>query len=385
MKSGGIWREAQPFVKNGGVWKSAEAYVKNGGVWKVAAATDTTPPPAPTMTLTVRDGRYVEVGIKVGTSDVADLSLVRVLVSTTGFPGSPLASGYISQADATWPAEPWSDWKYTGSTRTNSSQVYVKNYPQNANDATQLTGDRYYYFSAFAQDEAGNWSGVTQSRIWVAAAPSTPGEDPTPPIDPYDPEDPEPGTDEPGDGGTDTPTEPVPTPTDTRTQQTLVFYPNWSRSFYGQVKDGAVYAYGDTLKVGPWPGNGGMRSLIGWPEVEMARLLKGATILKVELRLTTKNQYYQRGEVRFNYHALATPPSDIEGVSHFGTWVVSGQWPDNTTRWIDITSASPDQWKSGAKKGIFLSSSDLSSLWTAVTIAGHELERKPALRFTVLK
>jgi hypothetical protein len=34
IRSGGVWKQAVPYVRTGGIWKQAVPYIRTGGVWK---------------------------------------------------------------------------------------------------------------------------------------------------------------------------------------------------------------------------------------------------------------------------------------------------------------------------------------------------------------
>lgn len=350
IKDGGVWKPASVYVKDAGVWKLSTAYVKDAGVWKLASNPDVTPPATPTVTASVINGKYFNVGVKVGTANVADLSTVRVLVSTTAQPGSWTSSGLVNDVDQDYPGEIWSDWEYNTDVRPDSSVFTYKAYPANADDSVQLQAGTYY-ISAFAKDTAGNISAAGTATAVI----------------PY--------------VGTVTP------PT-TQLSYTSDFTATWSKSWYGNASgtanDNDVFSNGEKLRVGFWPQSGRMISALGFNSTDIMRHLKGATITKVQVRLHSREMYYNSGNVRWRYHARTTAPSTWNYTWDFGPTRDYTNWPDWTAKWIDITADSPTQWKTGAKTGLYLLPAD-DSLHSAICMTGHLLASPPVIRFTYLK
>lgn len=353
VRDGGVWKPATAYVKDAGVWKLTNAYVKDAGTWKLASASlDTTPPAKPTISLTTVNNRYLSVGISVGSSNVADLKMVRVLVTDAVTPTSQFSTvGYVSLADADYPGEPWSDWTYNTTGRVNSAATTYKEYPPNPTSSTQLAGGKYYYVSAWSVDNSGNWSAMSQKSVYLTPLTTDPG--------------------------TQTPSD-----TDTRKTYTDTWTATWSRSWKG---DNSIYSTGGTLKTGAWPDmKGQMRSIVSFPSVKIQNALVGAEIKKVEVRLRTRNNYYDYGRVRWQYHNNNGQPSDPADVNHFGVWNEETGWADETTKWINITSDTPSQWKDGGKNGLWFAATD-SDLHYATSLAGHDTASPPAIRITYLK
>ena len=182
-KQGGAWVPAQRvYVKHAGTWVPSDlVYVKRLGAWHITYAYDTTPPPAPQLTLSIIDtdewvggskvyGRHINVGVRLP-SDTADagLALIRVLSTYAGAaPTTQYGGTYTSEPQNAWPEEAWSDFHYNhyqgvvASHQSNS--VATKTWPPNASTAANLSAGTYH-FAAWAMDDAGNWSAGTFATI----------------------------------------------------------------------------------------------------------------------------------------------------------------------------------------------------------------------------
>jgi hypothetical protein len=176
-----------PYVKRSGVWvRSDEAYVKRSGIWVQSFDYDDVPPDPPELTLNIVDDvatvngkstlqyRYITVGVRAAAAqDVPDLKLIRVLTTYNGAaPTTPLGGTYISEPDQTWPAEPWSDWKYNqwGPHKDTSVMAY-KEWPRNASTSSNpIASDKDYFFTAWAQDDHGLWSAATALKVHTPKA-----------------------------------------------------------------------------------------------------------------------------------------------------------------------------------------------------------------------
>jgi len=172
----GTWETVnRPFVKVGGVHKPVtDAYVKVSGSWEHAYEHDTTPSSPPEVSLQLIQNRYIKVGIRLpGGANDTDLKRVRVLVSRKEQPKTQFGTGFLYEPDTDWKNEPWSDWWYNDSNpasnqnHLDSSDFDYKQYPVNPTANTNLPGGQYYYFSAWTEDENGNWSVGTFSKIWM--------------------------------------------------------------------------------------------------------------------------------------------------------------------------------------------------------------------------
>jgi len=180
QKSNGSWVECQrPYVKRNGVWVAVdEAYVKRGGVWERAYEYDVTPPPNPEISMEIiesRSGgevttRYIKVGLRIpGTAHNTDVKQIRLLTTHDGHqPTTQFGGTYWTPSDDTYPNETWSDWRYgIYGAHNDTSNWQYKQFPIDARAGTIITADKWYYFSAWALDDAGNWSGATHAQIYV--------------------------------------------------------------------------------------------------------------------------------------------------------------------------------------------------------------------------
>lgn len=184
IKTGGAWVEksGRPHLKVNGSWMPVkEGHVKRAGVWTEFYNYDVTPPQPPQLLLeevnpqynyggALRLGRYVNVSAAPAVVDDT-LKRIVVLVNTNYQPSSPYdAASYISVAGAEAPGESWSELGYNGYlTSRPLTSVVTKRFTANQADSTVLPGGTYY-FSAWAQDWAGNWSDGTYDSISLPTA-----------------------------------------------------------------------------------------------------------------------------------------------------------------------------------------------------------------------
>lgn len=174
QKTGGSWvyRDGRPYIRRAGTgWTPiVSGYVKRSGVWTNFYTFDATPPAAPTLTVaeeittfqqggTTQRGRHVLVTVK---PSVADTSVrrVRLLVSPVSQPTSQYdQSGYISAPETAHPTEPWSELYYNGYNGYSrlSTAADTRVYTRDATDQTVVPAGTFY-FSAWSEDFAGNWS-----------------------------------------------------------------------------------------------------------------------------------------------------------------------------------------------------------------------------------
>lgn len=174
------WVETErPYVKRANAWVPVkEAWVKRSGAWVRAYEYDVTPPDAPLLSLEIIEtkygfgnkvtGSYIKVGVRLpGLTDNAELKKIRVLTTYQGKqPTTPGGGNYISAPAEGTPNEPWSDFMYDTTGRDSSVYDY-KRFPRNADVSNMLKPGETYYFSAWAQDDAGNWSPGTHAQIHV--------------------------------------------------------------------------------------------------------------------------------------------------------------------------------------------------------------------------
>lgn len=179
-KRNGVWEECvRPYVKRNGVWTAVdEAYIKLNGVWVRAYEYDVTPPPKPEISLEIVESfsggqattRYIKVGLRIpGAQHDTDVKKIRVLSTYNGGqPTTQFGGTNHSVPDNNYPNESWSDWMYGiyGAHKDTSNWQY-KQWPVNAGAGTMITADKTFYFSAWAQDDAENWSGATHASIYV--------------------------------------------------------------------------------------------------------------------------------------------------------------------------------------------------------------------------
>lgn len=177
QKINGVWTlVTRPYVKRGGVWMPVqEVWVKESGVWTKSWYYDVTPPQQPEISLQIVDNRYIKVGLRSpSSSNDPQLQRMRLLYRDDGkFPSTQFGSYEIKGSDNDYPNEEWSNFWYNNSNPTthgghSDSSVFVyKQYPLNPTSKTNLPGGKYYYFGAWAEDKAGNWSAGTQKAIYM--------------------------------------------------------------------------------------------------------------------------------------------------------------------------------------------------------------------------
>lgn len=180
IRSGGTWVPAKTaYVKRNGIWVLAsDAYVRSSGTWKNAYHYDKLPPNPPELTLDIQEDwrngdlktRYIRVGARLpGAGNDDDARLTRVLSTYAGKPPTTALGGtYTELPDATYPGEPWSEWRYNKYGPHKDTSVYIyKQWPRNAASGYIIPGDKTYYFGGWSLDNDGNWSIATQAQIHV--------------------------------------------------------------------------------------------------------------------------------------------------------------------------------------------------------------------------
>jgi hypothetical protein len=180
----GAWVQcARAWTKRNGAWTSVEeAWVKTGGAWVRAYNFDVTPPNPPEITLSIAEDfdivrgvktlktRYIRVGVRLpGSANDPDARLTRVLTDYAGkAPTTYMGGTYTSATDATYPTEPWSEWRYNSYGPHKDTSVYIyKQWPRNATAGTIIQGDKTYHFGGWSLDRDGNWSAANQAAIHV--------------------------------------------------------------------------------------------------------------------------------------------------------------------------------------------------------------------------
>jgi hypothetical protein len=347
-KDGGVWKAATPYLKKNGTWtEPTQVWTKDAGIWKLVYQADTTPPPVPTLTLAFIDNRYLNVSVKPATSAVADLDKVRVLVSNTGYPATPFSSGYVSEADVTYPNEPWSDFLFNATgAHSDTTATYMKEWPLNPGSTRALTGGATYYFSAFSVDKRGNWSAGAFAQF---KAPDRTGGDPGTPI-------------------------PV-------TTKVTEFPATFSGSYYGTdaLRWSGVYLY-----QGYWASaDGAQESIVGFNSAAIVSALKTAkTITKVELYMYCRQAYNPSTGMllRYGFHDAAALPGSIATLNRFGV-LQNNLFHSADGHWIDITSMSTSVWKSGIAKGMFFQPNTFDRHYSGL-FDGHTQAHPPKLRIT---
>jgi hypothetical protein len=170
----------RPYVKWNGIWTACKnAYLKVAGVWVPAYQYDTVPPDPPLLALELYEDRNNQGEVKSRWIRVSvrqpqpahdpSTTLIRVLTDYDGHaPTTQFGATYTSEPDSNWPGEPWSDWKYgPGFPHQDNSKDVTKQWPRNAQAGTILRGDTNYHFTAWAQDENGNWSQPVPSHYYI--------------------------------------------------------------------------------------------------------------------------------------------------------------------------------------------------------------------------
>jgi len=345
-KDGGTWKAATPYMKKNGTWtEPVQVWTKNAGIWKLSYQSDTTPPPVPSLTLTYVADRYLNVSVQASASDVPDLAKVRVLVSSSGFPATPNSSGFVTEADLTYPNETWSDLLYHQSSGGHGvTDTVVKEWPLNPGSTRALTGGATYYFSAFAQDQRGNWSAGNFKSF---KAPDRTG--------PY-----------------------LPPPLTTKVSE---FLPKFSGSYYGTdaLRWSGVYLY-----QGYWnAADGAQESLVGFDSTAIVNALKTSkTITKVELYMYCRQAYNNSTGMllRYGFHDATALPGSIATLNRFGV-LQNNLFHTADGHWIDITSMSTAVWKNGTAKGMFFQPNTFDRHYSGL-FDGHTQTHPPRLRIT---
>lgn len=183
----GVWTLCQrPYVLRNDVWTAGtEAWVKRSGTWVQAYEYDVTPPKPPEISLSVVEDfntvngaktlntRYIRVGVRLpGASNDVDAKLTRVLTTFHGSPPTTQFGGtYTSDPDASYPGEPWSEWRYNEfGPHDDSSLIRYKQWPRNASSGSIVPSDAVYYFTGWSLDRNGNWSVATPASIRIPKA-----------------------------------------------------------------------------------------------------------------------------------------------------------------------------------------------------------------------
>lgn len=172
FKTGGVWTTVnRPYVKRNGVWTPVkETWRKSAGVWVRHFLWDITPPSPPLISLDLvpgAAGRYLNVSMNIpGSVHDPNVKLVRILVSTTGYPATQFGGTYYTTRDTNYPNEAWSDWYYgPGHDHPDTHVLNSKQYPINQAQPNLPAGR--YYFQAWTQDINGNWSVGNYNSIAV--------------------------------------------------------------------------------------------------------------------------------------------------------------------------------------------------------------------------
>ena len=186
VRSKGVWKPMLDIRrKSSGSWNYVNTVqLKSAGVWKLAH--NNVPPPLsnPEISIDLVIGssgsgndvvhwRYLNIGAKLTSmADESSCVMIRVLVSTDGYPSSPTGQGYIAVETEGFPNEPWSDFYFHGTTpngtkvnRATTNQK-TKNYPRNAGRGTVLPAGKTQYVSAWALDNRGQW-GSRVTTQWL--------------------------------------------------------------------------------------------------------------------------------------------------------------------------------------------------------------------------
>lgn len=167
-----------------GIWKPVKRVWRKTGAstWSVAHEYDEVPPNPPEVSLELRDNRFIRAGVRIPGAHVSDLKRIRLLVSRDNELTTQFGTGFISTADDSHPWEPWSEFFYnaqnpagagSGKNHPDSSEYVYKQYPVNPTENTDLPAGKSYYFGAWAQDQAGNWSAGTMTRIFKPKSDAT--------------------------------------------------------------------------------------------------------------------------------------------------------------------------------------------------------------------
>lgn len=357
VKDAGVWKNATPYVKNGGVWAEAsQVWTRDSGLWKKCYQADIVPPTVPTLTVSVVESRYINVTIKPDTTPQADLDLVRVLVNEKGgYPPNQYASGYVTTPDNTYSFEPWSDFLYnqdSGLEHPDTTLPITKEYPPNPTTSTALAGGKPVYIAAWAKDKKGNWSAGAFVTVNIPVRPTNP---------------------------------PIQIPT----THVTTYDATYSSTYRGT--DGALRWSGHDLHQGYFDDNNGMEKFLTFFNYQqIMRDLNGATLVKAEFYLYNHFWYDPTvgGWVRWRYHSDVTPAGNINLASAIGNFNQNGDdepnWPQNASRWVDISTGNMNQWKSGVYKGMRFEPGGVNRIYTG-SFDGHLQAHPPKLRFTYTK
>jgi len=349
-KDGGVWKAATPYLKKAGTWQEPnQVWTKDSGIWKQAYQKDSTPPAVPDLSLEFIANRYLNVNIKANTVADPTLAKVRVLVSASAYPANPFSSGFVSEADVTFPDETWSDFLYNIVGGHVVTGTITKEWPTNPGSTRSLTGGTTYYFSAFAQDTNGNWSAGNYKSF---KAPDRTGGDPVPPV---------------------------------QTIKTAEFGAEFSGCYNG---DDSLRYNGVNLYQGLWnAANGAQESIVGFNSTRtstgIVNTLKNAkSIDKVEIYMFCAQAYNNTTGVlaRYGFHDATVLPSSIATLNRFGV-LQNNLFHSADGHWIDITSMSTAVWKNGAAKGMFFQPNTFDRHYSAY-FHGHLQDHPPRLRIT---
>lgn len=222
QKVAGAWVERPSlYVRRNNVWTTVtQAWCKVAGVWTICFSLDRTPPPIPALTLDLTPanasgGRWLRVGVNIpGATQITQLRLIRVLITTTEQPSSQYSStGFVTAVDSDYSSEPWSEYYYnnyvdlkyykgefrsgpgaprqpnegivigepppgglggggnpipvTQTWHPSTSTTYFKQYPVNASGSVKVASDKTYYVTAWSLDFDGNWSAPVEAKLFV--------------------------------------------------------------------------------------------------------------------------------------------------------------------------------------------------------------------------
>ena len=189
-KVGGQWKTVErPYRKITGKYRPVkEVWVKHGGSWTRCYEYDIVPPDVPAISLELvetvyferedgknvrKSGRYINVGVQsLGLNHDEDLQMIRVLTTQSNGkpPSTQFGSTYLPGRADNYPDEPWSDFSFNGHNNSpdgKASNVWrYKRWPRNATSSNQIAAGTYY-FTAWARDDAGNWSAGNPAQIVV--------------------------------------------------------------------------------------------------------------------------------------------------------------------------------------------------------------------------
>lgn len=173
-KVNGAYQDADPFIKVNGAWVPAtNAFIKVNGAWQQSFIADSTPPSQPIMTIQNVDNAYIRVRVRQPEgSHQTDIRRIRVKVGATAYPTNPADSqGYFSKPNTAGGVEPWSDFHFNNTLPDGKGGFYTDgrvttSFQEKWFQPTYKKGDKLranatYYFAAWAEDMAGNWSAMT--------------------------------------------------------------------------------------------------------------------------------------------------------------------------------------------------------------------------------